>query len=89
MGDLMPKGASSGRPPLLNSGNYSFWNIRMRAYIIFINEKAWMCVEEDYELPTKRIKDGTMISKPRAEWMAIDFDNAKWQHRAVNAILEV
>ena len=36
-----------------------------------------MCVEEGYELPTKRIEDDTMISKPRAEWMAINFDNAK------------
>ena len=86
MGDSMPEGASSGRPPLLNSGNYSFWKIRMRAYIRSINEKAWMSVEEGYELPTKRIEDGTMISKPRAEWTAIDFDNAKWHHRAVNAI---
>ena len=86
MGDSMPEGASSGRPPLLNSGNYSFWKIRMRAYIRSINEKAWMSVEEGYELPTKRIEDGTMIAKPRAEWTAIDFDNAKWHHQAVNAI---
>ena len=86
MGDSMPEGASSGRPPLLNSGNYSFWKIRMRAYIRSINEKAWMSIEEGYELPTKRVEDGTMISKPRAEWTAIDFDNAKWHHRAVNAI---
>ncbi|KAK0585145.1 hypothetical protein LWI29_023944 [Acer saccharum] len=86
MGDSMPEGASSGRPPLLNSGNYSFWKIRMRAYIRSINEKAWISVEEGYELPTKRIEDGTMIAKPRAEWTAIDFDNAKWHHRAMNAI---
>ena len=82
----MPKGASSGRPPLLKSGNYSFWKIRMRAYIRSINEKAWMSVEEGYELPTKRIEDGIMIAKPRAEWTAIDFDNARWHHQAVNAI---
>ncbi|KAK0575350.1 hypothetical protein LWI29_037727 [Acer saccharum] len=86
MGDSMPEGASSGRPPLLNSGNYSFWKIRMRAYIRSINEKAWISVEEGYELPTKRIEDGTIIAKPRAEWTAIDFDNAKWHHRAMNAI---
>ena len=48
MGDSMPEGASSGRPPLLNSGNYSFWKVRMRAYIRSINEKAWMSVEEGY-----------------------------------------
>ena len=51
-----------------------------------LSAPVWMSIEDSYELPTKRVEDGTMISKPRVEWTAIDFDNAKWHHRAVNAI---
>ncbi|KAK1567700.1 hypothetical protein Q3G72_015394 [Acer saccharum] len=49
MGDSMPKGAFSARPPLLDSGNYTFWRNTMKAYIRALNEKSWMSVSDVVE----------------------------------------
>ena len=49
MGDWMPKGAFSARPPLLDSGNYTFWRNTMKAYIRVINDKSWMSVSDVVE----------------------------------------
>ena len=52
MGDLIPEGAFSTRPPLLDSGNYIFWRNTMKAYIRAINGESWMSdvVEEEKSL---------------------------------------
>ena len=49
MGDWMPEGAFSARPPLLDSGNYTFWRNTMKAYIRAINDKSWMSVSDVVE----------------------------------------
>ena len=49
MGDLMQEGAFSARPLLLNSGNYTFWRNKMKAYIRAINDKSWMSVSNVVE----------------------------------------
>ena len=49
MGDSMPEGPSSARPPLLDSGNYTFWRNTMKAYIRAINDKSWMSVSDVVE----------------------------------------
>ncbi|KAK0580243.1 hypothetical protein LWI29_038475 [Acer saccharum] len=72
-------------PPLLKGHNYGFWKLRMKAYIRFIDERAWMTVKEGYLAPNK-IENGVTISKPRSEWSTNEFELAKWHHPAVNAI---
>ena len=49
MGDWMLEGAFSARPPLLDSGNYTFWRNTMKAYIRAINDKSWMNVSDVVE----------------------------------------
>ena len=38
--DLMEKGGSTSRPPLLDGTNYGYWKARMRSFIKSIDEKA-------------------------------------------------
>ncbi|KAK0598426.1 hypothetical protein LWI29_034593 [Acer saccharum] len=45
------EGASSTRPPLLTGLNYSQWKGKMESYICQIHDRAWMAVEDGYDLP--------------------------------------
>ncbi|KAK0578949.1 hypothetical protein LWI29_018937 [Acer saccharum] len=81
----MTEVASNSRPPLLKDHNYGFWKLRMKAYVRLIDERAWMTVEEGYHAPNES-ENGVIISQPRSEWSANEFELAKWHHRAVNAI---
>ncbi|KAK0571574.1 hypothetical protein LWI29_018306 [Acer saccharum] len=49
MVELLPEGASSARPPLLDSGNYTFWRNTMKAFIRAFNDKSWMSVSDVVE----------------------------------------
>ncbi|KAL5752392.1 hypothetical protein ACOSQ2_022899 [Xanthoceras sorbifolium] len=52
MNSVVREGASHTKPPLLNDTNYSFWKVRMRAYLKSIDEHVWISIEEGYTPPT-------------------------------------
>ena len=42
---------SAGKPPLFNGTDYSYWKIRMTAYLQSINSRVWeICEDEHYEV---------------------------------------
>src|SRR5579862_2448362 len=82
------EGASSTRPPLLTGLNYSQWKGKMESYICQIHDRAWMSVEDGYELPMMTpAGGGEDVLKPKAQWNAQGFDASKWNRKAMHAIL--
>ena len=41
------------RPPLLNDSNYSYWKVRMRAFIKSQEEKAWRSILTGWKPPSE------------------------------------
>ena len=65
------EGASSTRLPLLTGLNYSQWKGKMESYICQIHDRAWMSVEDRYELPMMTSTGGGEdVLKPKAQWNA-------------------
>ncbi|KAK0593769.1 hypothetical protein LWI29_020925 [Acer saccharum] len=81
------EGASSTRPPLLTGLNYSQWKGKMESYICQIHDRAWMAVEDGYDLPMMTPAGGGQdVLKPKAQWNAQEFE-AKWNRKAMHAIM--
>ena len=61
------EGASSTRPLLLTGLNYSLWKGNMESYICQIHDRAWMAVEDGYDLPMMTpTSGGEEVLKPKA-----------------------
>ncbi|KAK4858622.1 hypothetical protein QYF36_019545 [Acer negundo] len=61
------EGASSTRPPLPTGLNYSLWKRKMESYICQIHDRAWMAVEDGYDLPMMTSTGGGEdVLKPKA-----------------------
>ncbi|KAK0570732.1 hypothetical protein LWI29_005604 [Acer saccharum] len=84
--EMSREGASSIRPPLLHSDNYSSWKGKMEAYLLAIDDKVLMIIEDRYSPPTKTLEDGSIVSKPKSEWSAQNFKASKWNNKAMPAI---
>ncbi|KAK0593781.1 hypothetical protein LWI29_001557 [Acer saccharum] len=82
------EGASSTRPPLLTGLNYSQWKGKMESYICQIHDRAWMAVEDGYDLPMMTPAGGGQdVLKPKAQWNAQEFEASKWNRKAMHAIM--
>src|SRR5579862_9038413 len=82
------EGASSTRPPLLTGLNYSQWKGKMESYICQIHDRAWMSVEDGYDLPMMTpAGGGEDVLKPKAQWNAQEFEASRWNRKAMHAIL--
>jgi hypothetical protein len=60
------EGASTNRPPFFNGDNYSFWKIKMQAWVEGIDVAVWDAIEEGPYIPMHTI-DGKVVEKPRKE----------------------
>ncbi|KAL5772881.1 hypothetical protein ACOSQ2_012805 [Xanthoceras sorbifolium] len=74
MDSVVREGASHTKPPLLNDTNYSFWKVRMRAYLKSIDEHVWISIEEGYTPPTTTSEDGIRTLKPKSTWTPTDYN---------------
>ena len=45
------EGTSVTRPPLFDGTNFSFWNVRMRSYLMALGADVWDVVETGYIMP--------------------------------------
>jgi hypothetical protein len=45
------EGTSTNKPPLFDGTNFSFWNIRMRTYLMVLGADVWDVVETRYVKP--------------------------------------
>lgn len=53
------EGISANKAPLFIGSNYSFWKIRMQAYLCSLGYDVWQCVEHGYTMPSTPLEDAT------------------------------
>ncbi len=46
---ILGEGQSATRPPAFNASNFSYWKIRMQAYVCSIDCDIWDIIENDIE----------------------------------------
>lgn len=85
--EFMREGASIGRPPLLDGGNYSYWKARMKAFLKALDEKAWRAVLTGWKHPTTTDDAGETVLKPEVDWSVNEDKLASGNSKALNAIM--
>ena len=72
----MDRGQSLIIPPLFDGTNYTYWKVRMRAFLQSLDEKVWQAVEIGWTKPTEAPTD-----QDEAKIKAANFNS-----RALNAL---
>jgi hypothetical protein len=60
------EGGSTNIPPFYIGENYSFWKIKMQAWVEGINVVVWDAIEEGPYIPMHTV-DGKEVEKPRKQ----------------------
>ena len=81
----MENSVSSARPPLLDDKNYSYWKVRVKAYIKAINESAWRSILIGWTPPTVTT-DSATTSKLEETWSKEESALATANFKALNTI---
>ena len=76
----MEHGYSLVIPPQFDGNNYTYWNIRKKAFLKSLNERVCLSVENGQERPTIAISDWTTAQKDVASF------NSKTMNAIFNAI---
>ena len=72
----MEHGHSLVIPPHFDGNNYTYWKVRMKAFLKSIDESVWNSVEYGWEKPTT----------PVSEWETSQKEAASFNSQAMNAI---
>ena len=80
------EGASINRPPLFNGENYSFWKIKMKAFIEGIDVDIWEAIEHGPYIPT-HTENEVVVEKPRSQWTSTEKQKAQYGLKAKNIII--
>ena len=75
----MDRGQSLIIPPLFDGTNYAYWKVRMRAFLLSLDEKVWQAVEIGWTKP----------KEAPADWDEAKIKAANFNSRALNALLSV
>ena len=75
----MDRGQSLIIPPLFNGTNYTYWKVRMRVFLQFLDEKVWQVMEIGWIKPTKA----------PADWDDDKIKAANFNSRALNTLFSV
>ena len=81
----MKNSVSSARPPLLDDKNYSYWKVRVKAYIKAIDESVWRSILIGWTPPIVTT-DSAMTSKSKETWSKKESALATANFKALNAI---
>ena len=73
----MDRGQSLIIPPLFDGTNYTYWKVRMRAFLQSLDEKVWLVVEVGW----------TKLESPLASWDLVKIKAKNFNSRALNALL--
>ena len=73
-------------PPLLNGNNYTYWKVRVKAFIKLIDEKAWLSILKRWSSPTVATDDTTVTLKSEEIWTKAENTLANNNFKALNAI---
>ena len=71
--------------PLLDDKNYSYWKVRVKAYIKAIDKSAWRSILIGWTPPTVII-DSTTTSKSNETWSKDELALATTNFKALNVI---
>ena len=82
----MENSISFARPPLLDDKNYSYWKVRVKAYIKAIDESAWRSILIGWTPPTITT-DSAITSKSEKTWSKEKSALATANFKVLNAIL--
>ncbi|CAM8920372.1 unnamed protein product [Rhodiola kirilowii] len=82
----LKEGQSTNRSPLLEGPNYGYWKSKMKAFLKFLDEKAWRAVLVGWTLPLMANAEGIMVLKPDALWTDADEKVSAGNAKAMNAI---
>ena len=81
------------RPPLLNGKNYTYWKVRVKAFIKSIDEKAWLSILKGWSPPivaTDVTTDDTTVTlKSEETWTKAENTLANNNFKAFNAIFAI
>ena len=80
------EGASTNRPPFFNGDNYSFWKIKMQAWVEGIDVAVWDAIEEGPYIPMHTV-DGKVVENARKEWSLEEKSLAQFGLRAKTIII--
>ena len=58
---------STARPPLLDEKNYTYWKVKVKAYIKAIDERSWRSVVIGWAPPTMTTDEVTTV-KSKETW---------------------
>ena len=77
-------------PPLLNGKNYTYWKVRVKAFIKSIDEKAWLSILKGWSPPTvatdDMTDDTTVTLKSEETWTKAENTFANNNFKALNSI---
>ena len=73
------------RPVMLDNSNYSYWKVRMMAYLKSIDTRVWISVLNGYTPPTK-IVDEVVMPKPLEEYSRNELEVDNWNFKALHNI---
>ena len=71
----MDPGQSLIIPPLFDATNYAYWKVRIKAFLLSLDEKVWLAVEVGWTRP----------KEPPATW-DVKIKAANFNSRALNAL---
>ena len=63
-------------PPHFDGNNYTYWKVRIKAFLKSPNERVWLSVENGWERPTTPIN----------EWNTTQKEVASFNSKVMNAI---
>ena len=81
----MKNSVSSARPPLLDDKNYSYWKVRVKAYIKAIDESTWRSILIGWTPPIITT-NSAMTSKLEETWSKEESTLATANFKVLNAI---
>ncbi|CAM8934553.1 unnamed protein product [Rhodiola kirilowii] len=82
----LKEGESTNRPQLLYGPNYGYWKSKMKAFLKFLDEKAWRAVLVGWTQPMMANPEGVIMPKPEALWTEVDEKAYVGNSKAMNAI---
>ena len=75
----MEHGHSLVIPPHFDGNNYTYWKVRMKAFLKSIDERVWNSVEYEWEKPTTSVN----------EWQTFQKEVAAFNNKVMNVIFNV
>ena len=73
---VMDRGQSLIIPPLFDDTNYAYWKVRMRTFLLSLDEKGWQAMKIGWTKPTEA----------PADWDDAKIKVANFNSRALNAL---